>query len=54
MATRLDVSTSTVKTWHRAGLVSGQRYNDKNEMLYNPPDPTTRSTAPRPAAHQRR
>jgi DNA invertase Pin-like site-specific DNA recombinase len=39
MATRLGVSTSTVKTWHRTGLVSGQRYNDKNEMLYNPPDP---------------
>ncbi len=39
MATQLGVSTSTVKAWHRVGLVGGQRYNDKNEMLYNPPDP---------------
>jgi DNA invertase Pin-like site-specific DNA recombinase len=39
MAARLGVATATVKNWHRAGLVSGQRYNDKNEMLYNPPGP---------------
>jgi len=39
MAARLGVATSTVRSWHRAGLVSRQRYNDKNEMLYNPPGP---------------
>jgi DNA invertase Pin-like site-specific DNA recombinase len=43
MATRLNVSTTTVKKWYHAGLVSGQRYNDKGEVLYNPPgtDPPT-------------
>lgn len=39
MATRLGVATATVKNWHHAGLLSAQRYNDKNEMLYNPPGP---------------
>ncbi|MGH3418201.1 MAG: hypothetical protein ACRDOD_01185 [Streptosporangiaceae bacterium] len=33
------MSPSTVKAWHRAGIVSGQRYNDKGEMLYHPPGP---------------
>jgi DNA invertase Pin-like site-specific DNA recombinase len=39
MAGRLGVSTSTVKKWHHAGIVSGQRYNDKGQTLYNPPGP---------------
>jgi len=39
MADRLGVCTDTVKKWNRAGIVSGQRYNDKHEMLYHPPDP---------------
>ncbi len=39
MAVLLGVSTATVKAWQHAGLVSGQRYNDKHEMLYNPPGP---------------
>jgi hypothetical protein len=39
MAALLGVSTSTVKTWYHAGLVSGQRYNDKGEVLYHPPGP---------------
>jgi hypothetical protein len=38
-ADRLGVSTSTVKDWHHAGIVSGQRYNDKGQVLYHPPDP---------------
>src|SRR5215831_6094457 len=39
MAALLGVSTSTVKIWYHAGIVSGQRYNDKDEVLYNPPGP---------------
>jgi DNA invertase Pin-like site-specific DNA recombinase len=45
-ADRLDVSTSTVKQWRDAGLVTGQCYNDKGEMLYHPPGPNP------PAKHQ--
>jgi len=48
MAALLGVSTSTVKIWYHAGLVSGQRYNDKDEVLYNPPGPNP------PALHQGR
>ena len=39
MAERLGVSTATVKDWYHAGIVSGQRYNDKGEILYHPPGP---------------
>jgi len=39
MAATLGVSTSTVKAWYHAGIVSGQRYNDKGEVLYDPPGP---------------
>jgi hypothetical protein len=39
MAALLGVSTATVKDWYHAGIVSGQRYNDKGETLYDPPDP---------------
>ncbi len=39
MAALLGVSTATVKGWYHAGIVSGQRYNDKGEVLYHPPDP---------------
>src|SRR5271169_1538697 len=39
MATLLGASTATVKDWYHAGIVSGQRYNDKGEVLYHPPDP---------------
>jgi DNA invertase Pin-like site-specific DNA recombinase len=39
MADRLGVSTSTVKDWHHAGIVSGQCYNDKGQVLYDPPGP---------------
>jgi DNA invertase Pin-like site-specific DNA recombinase len=33
------VSNATIKKWRRAGIVSAQRYNDKGEYLYQPPDP---------------
>ena len=42
MAGRLGVSTATVKDWYHAGIVSGQRYNDKGEVLYHPPGPNPR------------
>jgi DNA-binding transcriptional regulator YiaG len=48
MAALLGVSTSTVKAWHHAGIVSGQRYNDKGQVLYYPPGPNP------PAKHQGR
>ena len=38
-AATLSVSRSTVKAWYHAGIVTGQRYNDKGEVLYNPPGP---------------
>src|SRR6266581_4815361 len=48
MADQLGVSTGTVKIWHHAGIVSGQRHNDKGETLYNPPGSNP------PARHQGR
>ncbi|MPY85966.1 MAG: recombinase family protein, partial [Actinophytocola sp.] len=39
MAKLIGINTQTVKAWWRAGIVSGQRYNDKGETLYHPPDP---------------
>ena len=48
MAQLLGVSTGTVKIWYHAGIVSGQRYNDKREVLYDPPGPNP------PAPHQGR
>jgi len=33
------VRNNTIKAWRRAGIVSAQRYNDKGEYLYHPPDP---------------
>ncbi len=48
MAGQLGVSASTVKIWYHAGIVSAQRYNDKGEVLYDPPGPNP------PARHQGR
>ena len=38
-ATQLGVSLSTIKAWHRAGLLRSEKANDKNERLYQPPTP---------------
>lgn len=38
-AQRLDVHPSTIKAWHRAGLLISHKANDKNERLYQPPTP---------------
>ena len=37
IAEQLGVSTSTIKAWRAAGLLTGHRANDKNERLYEPP-----------------
>lgn len=39
MAQRLDVHTSTIKAWHRAGFLVSHKANDKNERLFEPPIP---------------
>ncbi len=38
-ADRLGVSPSTIKAWHRAGLLVSHKANDKNQRLYQPPTP---------------
>jgi DNA invertase Pin-like site-specific DNA recombinase len=38
-ATQLGVHTTTIKAWHRAGLLTSAKANDKNERLYHPPTP---------------
>ena len=38
-AERLGVHPSTIKAWHRAGLLTSHKANDKNERLFDPPDP---------------
>ena len=47
MAALLGVSTATVKDWYHAGIVTGQRYNDKGEVLYHPPDPSNPPDRPK-------
>lgn len=39
VAERLGVSTSTIKAWHRAGLLISHQANDKNIRLFEPPTP---------------
>lgn len=39
LADILDVSVPTVWKWHRAGLLEGEKYNDKNACLYPHPGP---------------
>ncbi|MCF8784683.1 recombinase family protein [Rhodococcus ruber] len=41
------VTKDTVKAWRRAGIVGGQRYNDKGEYLYTPPDPDNPPDCPK-------
>ena len=37
-AKRLGVTTSTIKNWHTAGLLTGHKANERNELLYELPD----------------
>jgi DNA invertase Pin-like site-specific DNA recombinase len=39
IAERLGVHTSTIRAWHYAGLLTSHKANDKNERLYQTPDP---------------
>ncbi|MCN0152515.1 helix-turn-helix domain-containing protein [Salinispora arenicola] len=39
LAELLDVSVPTIWKWHRAGLLEGEKYNDKNACLYSQPGP---------------
>ena len=39
IAGRLGVHPTTIKNWHKAGLLSSRKANDKNERLYQPPAP---------------
>ncbi len=38
-AQQLGVHPSTIKAWHRAGLLTSHKANDKNQRLFDPPDP---------------
>ena len=43
MATRLAVSTTTIKKWREIGLLTGYAYNDRRSYLYElPDDPPTK------------
>jgi DNA-binding transcriptional regulator YiaG len=39
IAAQLGVHPTTIKNWHRAGLLPSRKANDKNERLYQPPSP---------------
>ena len=39
IAERLGVHPSTIKAWHRAGLLTSHKANDKNIRLFDPPTP---------------
>jgi DNA invertase Pin-like site-specific DNA recombinase len=41
------VHPHTIKSWRRAGIVSAERYNDKGEYLYHPPDPDNPPNRPK-------
>jgi hypothetical protein len=41
MAERLGLRPRTIKLQHRYGLLRGHVYNDKNECLFEPPNPDT-------------
>ena len=41
------VTNNTIKAWRRAGIVTGTRYNDKGEFLYEPPDPANPPCRPK-------
>jgi DNA invertase Pin-like site-specific DNA recombinase len=41
------VTNATIKKWRRAGIVGAQRYNDKGEYLYHPPDPANPPNRPK-------
>jgi DNA-binding transcriptional regulator YiaG len=38
-ARKLGVHVSTIKRWHAAGLLTSHKANDRNEQLFDPPNP---------------
>jgi DNA invertase Pin-like site-specific DNA recombinase len=48
------VHPHTIKAWRRAGIVSAQRYNDKGEFLYHPPDPDNPPRRPKTGRRPKR
>ena len=55
MAHALHISEGTVKAWHKAGLLRGYAYNDRNGCLFEPPGPDApRKSQGRPLAGRRR
>jgi len=48
LAERLRVHPSTIKAWHRAGLLNSHKANDKNERLFEPPAPDDPRLVKRP------
>ena len=47
LAERLHVHPTTIKGWHRAGLLASHKANDKNERLFEPPTPGDPRLLPR-------
>jgi hypothetical protein len=45
IAERLDVHPRTIHAWRRADMLISYKANDKNERLYEPPDPSDRRLA---------
>ena len=41
LAQRLDVSTTTLKYWRRAGLLKAHKYDERNDYLFEQPDADT-------------
>ena len=41
IASLLNISATTLKTWHRHGLVNATPYDDKGSVLYQPPSGPT-------------
>jgi DNA invertase Pin-like site-specific DNA recombinase len=44
IAKHLNVHPTTIKTWHAAGLLQAHKANDKNDRLYERPDPANTPT----------
>jgi hypothetical protein len=39
IAVRLNVCSTTIKLWRRAGLLRAHRYDDRSQYLFEPPGP---------------
>jgi hypothetical protein len=48
IAEHLGVHRTTIKNWHRAGLLVSHKANDKNQRLFEPPAPADQTPASSP------